>query len=117
MPDRALETQRTISLADHATTTLALIPVWPRLYARVYLSTRAVSERPWHETVNDVHRYERALEAAVDAAERSYATTLASGSISDQCAGAEPSVPIKLFSLKHIPRWHAAKEAFDICWF
>src|ERR1035438_2932417 len=53
MPDRLLKWQRTNLPSrprnDYVGTDLA----WPRLYARVYLSTSAVSERPWYWVLAD----------------------------------------------------------------
>jgi hypothetical protein len=56
-------------------------PAHSRLYAHVYLSTGAVSARPWYwvlaETGTIASGYEATVEAAVGAAERAYARWLA----------------------------------------
>jgi hypothetical protein len=73
MPDRLLKWQRTNLPSRPRDDYTGTDPVWPRLYARVYLSTSAVSERPWYwvlaETVTIGTGYEATVEAAVDAAE------------------------------------------------
>jgi hypothetical protein len=54
-------------------------PARPRLYARVYLPTGAASPRPWYWVLAGgaiASGYEETVEAAVDAAERSYARWL-----------------------------------------
>ena len=77
MPDRPLRWRRTPSRPrdDYTGTD----PARPRLYARVYLSTGAVSARPWYWVLAGgtiASGYEATVEDAVEAAERSYARWL-----------------------------------------
>ena len=77
MLDRALRWGRTPSRPrdDYTGTD----PARPWLYARVYLSTGAMSERPWYWVLAGgtiASGYEATVEDAVEAAERSYARWL-----------------------------------------
>jgi hypothetical protein len=81
MSDRLLHWRRSDLPSRPRGDYTATDPLRPRLYARVYLSTGAVSARPWHwvlaETGAIASGYEATVEAAVDAAERSYVRWLA----------------------------------------
>jgi hypothetical protein len=75
VPDRLLHWRLTPSRArdDYTGTD----PARPRLYVRVYLSTSAASAQPWYwvfiGTGTTLSGYQATVEAALDAAERSYA--------------------------------------------